>query len=85
MKKKTKLWIALAALIPGMLHYARLFDFGNYTEEVSLFFELCAMWLLFGRKDNKRTILSGLLSGILCGSKASSCPDQLAKALATDR
>ncbi len=36
-------------------------------------------------KGMKREDVVKRLSGILCGSKASSCPDQLAKALATAR
>ena len=36
-------------------------------------------------KGMKREDVVKRLSGILCGSKSSSCPDQLAKALATAR
>ena len=60
-------WTALAVLIPGSLHYARLFDFGNYTEEASLFLALCAVWIMFASGKGQRSPWKGLACGLLCG------------------
>ncbi len=57
-------WIALTVLCLGALHYVRLFDFGNYCEEFSLFFAVCALGLYF---LTKRGTLSALGFGILGG------------------
>ena len=59
--------IALPVLFFGMLHYVRVFDFGNYTEEISLFFALCSLGLFFSRDPMRRPVLRGALCGILCG------------------
>ena len=67
LKRKFPVWISLSVLFFGMLHYVRVFDFGNYTEEFSLFFALCTLGLFFGRETQDRPILRGALCGILCG------------------
>ena len=59
-------WLSLTVTMLGILHFARLFDFGNYTEEFSLFFQLCALSLWFGG-DRKKRLLRALISGLLCG------------------
>ncbi len=69
LKRRFPVWISLAVLIPGLLHYVRVLDFGNYTEEASLFFALCAMGLVFRHENTgKRHILmKGLVCGLLAG------------------
>ena len=67
LKRRFSARISLSVLFFGMLHYVRVFDFGNYTEEVSLFFALCSLGLVFGSAPDRRTILKGALCGILCG------------------
>lgn len=66
LKNRYPKWIALTVLSLGLLHYVRVLDFGNYTEEVSLFFVLCALGLYFGGRC-KKDRLCGFLCGILCG------------------
>ncbi len=69
LKRRFPAWISLAVLIPGLLHYVRVLDFGNYTEEVSLFFALCALGLAFQDENRRRrhNILIGLAFGLLAG------------------
>ncbi len=69
LKRRFPAWISLAVLIPGLLHYVRVLDFGNYTEEASLFFALCAMGLVFQNEigRNRHILLKGLASGLLAG------------------
>lgn len=64
LKKFFPNWIALTVLCLGALHYVRLFDFGNYCEEFSLFFAACALGLYF---LTRRSALSALLFGVLGG------------------
>ncbi len=64
LKKFFPNWISLTVLCLGALHYVRLFDFGNYCEEFSLFFAVCALGLYF---LTRRGALSALLVGILGG------------------
>lgn len=59
--------ITLSAVILIILHYVRVFDFGNYTEEYALFFQILALGLFFSRFWKTRPFLSGLTSGLLCG------------------
>ena len=59
-------WLSLFVIVPGLLHYVRVLDFGNYTEEVTLFFVLCALGLYFSSRGGK-SFPGGFLSGILCG------------------
>ena len=59
--------VSLLAVIVGILHQARLFDFGNYTEEFSLFFQLAALGVAFAPFFKSREKLQGLISGLLCG------------------
>ena len=59
--------IALPAVILTILHYVRVFDFGNYTEEYALFFQILALGLYFSRFWKTRPLLSGLFSGLLYG------------------
>ena len=58
---------SLLVICLGILHYCRLFDFGNYTEEISLFFQLSAAYLFFSEWKNKHPVKEALLSGFLCG------------------
>ena len=67
LKRRFSAGISLSVLFFGMLHYVRVFDFGNYTEEVSLFFALCSLGLFFGGDPDRRPVLKGALCGILCG------------------
>lgn len=68
LKRRFPAWISLPVLLLGLLHYVRVLDFGNYTEEASLFFTLCALGLYFsGKAENKKVILSGIINGMLCG------------------
>lgn len=67
LKKRFPVWISLAVLIPGLLHFVRVLDFGNYTEEASLFFALCGLGLYFRKGEGKRLLLRGLICGILGG------------------
>ncbi len=59
--------VALSVVLLGILHQARLFDFGNYTEEFSLWFQLLALGLAFSSRFRSRPGLEALLSGLLCG------------------
>lgn len=59
--------IALPVVFFGMIHLARLLDFGNYTEEFALLFQIGAVALLIfsARRDRFREwYLSGLLMGL---------------------
>ncbi len=67
LKRRFPAWISLSVLIPGLLHYVRVLDFGNYTEEVSLFFALCALGLVFLSEDGKRLFSRGIICGLLAG------------------
>lgn len=67
LKKYFSEGIALSVTMLGILHQARLFDFGNYTEEFSLFFQLAALGLAFSERFRNRLGWQGFLSGILCG------------------
>ena len=67
LKKFFPRWVSLSVLFFGTLHYVRLFDFGNYTEEISLFFSICALGLYFSRIKSRFPNLSGFLIGLLCG------------------
>lgn len=67
LKKYFPKWISLTVLFFGILHYVHILDFGNYTEELSLFFVICASGLFFTASDTNPTFLYGLLNGILCG------------------
>lgn len=60
-------WISVTVLSLGMLHYVRVLDFGNYTEELSLFFVICAIGLYFSHRREHKLLLFGLLNGLLCG------------------
>ncbi|MBR6089114.1 MAG: glycosyltransferase family 39 protein, partial [Anaerolineaceae bacterium] len=60
-------WITLPVLSLGMLHYVRVLDFGNYTEELSLFFVICTLSLYFSEIKQRKPLLSGFLCGLLCG------------------
>lgn len=60
-------WISLPVLFFGILHYVRVLDFGNYTEEISLFFSLCALAIYFSGKLSGHSRISGFLCGCLCG------------------
>ena len=60
-------WISITILSLGMLHYVRVFDFGNYTEELSLIFVICALALFFSGKRCSQIRLFGFLNGVLCG------------------
>ncbi len=59
--------IALPVVCFGILHEVRLFDFGNYTEEFSMFFQMLALALMFSRRLQKRPTLRAALSGVCCG------------------
>ena len=59
--------IALLVTVLGIFHQARLFDFGNYTEEFSLFFQMLALGIAFSAFFQKHLKLSAFLSGLLCG------------------
>lgn len=67
LKRHFPKWISLAVLSAGMLHYVRVLDFGNYTEEVSLFFAFCSLCLFFCGKTGRGNLQKGILNGILCG------------------
>jgi len=67
LKKYFSEGIALSVTMLGILHQARLFDFGNYTEEFSLFFQLAAFSLAFSDRFRNRLGWQGFLSGVLCG------------------
>lgn len=59
--------IALPVVWFGMIHLARLLDFGNYTEEYALPFQVGAVALLIFSKQRNRLrewFLSGLLMGL---------------------
>ena len=59
--------VSLPILFFGILHYVRLLDFGNYTEEISLFFAICALRLYFSNFKSRHNNLCGILIGLLCG------------------
>lgn len=61
-------WISLFVLLTGMLHYVRVLDFGNYTEEVSLFFVFCTLGLFFRRNTERHVLLCGIAAGLCCGA-----------------
>ncbi len=68
LKRRFPEWISLPVLLLGLLHYVRVLDFGNYTEEASLFFVLCALGLRFTVYPiSGYTALSGFINGFLCG------------------
>ena len=67
LKQRFPKWISVIVLSLGMLHYVRVLDFGNYTEELSLFFVICALGLYFSRSREQNPFLFGLLNGLLCG------------------
>lgn len=67
LKQRFPKWISVTVLSLGMLHYVRVLDFGNYTEELSLFFVICAIGLYFSRCRKQNLFLFGLLNGLLCG------------------
>mgnify|MGYP000881332373 CR=1 FL=1 len=60
-------WIALPVVILSILHYIRLFDSGNYTEEFSLLFQMLALAILFSSRLKKNPYLRAGLSGLCCG------------------
>ncbi len=64
LRKRFSESLSLCVTALGILHYVRVFDFGNYCEEFSLFFLLCAMGLWFLRKRGKRNAFA---LGLLCG------------------
>ena len=67
LKQRFPKWISVTVLALGMLHYVRVLDFGNYTEELSLFFVICAIALYFSKNRQRCPLLFGLLNGLLCG------------------
>ena len=67
LKQRFPKWISVTVLAFGMLHYVRVLDFGNYTEELSLFFVICAIALYFSENRQRSPLLFGLLNGVLCG------------------
>ena len=67
LKRQFPKWLSVTVLAFGMLHYVRVLDFGNYTEELSLFFVICAIGLYFSKNRQRSPVLSGLLNGLLCG------------------
>lgn len=72
LKKTFSEGLSLLVVALSMLHFVRLFDFGNYTEELSLLFQLAAFGLAFSRWAEKRSKSVWFLSGILCGLAFSS-------------
>jgi uncharacterized membrane protein (UPF0136 family) len=56
-----------SAVILIILHYVRVFDFGNYTEEYAHFFRFSLWDCFFPDFGKTRPFLSGLTSGLLCG------------------
>lgn len=72
LKKTFSEGLSLLAVVLGMLHFIRLFDFGNYTEELSLLFQLAAFGLAFSNWAERRSKSVWFLSGILCGLAFSS-------------
>lgn len=67
LKRQFPKWISVTILALGMLHYVRVLDFGNYTEELSLFFVICAIGLYFSKNRQRSPLQFGLLNGLLCG------------------
>ena len=67
LRKNYPRWVSMPVLFFGILHYVRLLDFGNYTEEISLFFSICALGLFFSNFNLRYRNLSGFVIGILCG------------------
>ncbi|NMA13417.1 MAG: hypothetical protein GX933_09595 [Chloroflexi bacterium] len=67
LKKTFSVGLSLLVVVISVLHFIRLFDFGNYTEELSLLFQLTAFGLAFSRWAEKRLKSVWFLSGILCG------------------
>lgn len=67
LKKAFPRWISLPVLFFGILHYVRLLDFGNYTEEISLFFSICATGIYFSQFNSRFPKRCGFLVGLLCG------------------
>lgn len=67
LKKNFPAWVCLPVTCLGILHYVRVFDFGNYTEEISLFLALCSLGLYYSSWRKQHNNLSGLLNGLLCG------------------
>lgn len=59
--------LSLLAISLSMLHLIRLLDFGNYTEELSLFIQIAALGLAFSRFAVKQERIAWGLSGVLCG------------------
>lgn len=66
LKQRFPKWLSVTVLSLGILHYVRVLDFGNYTEELSLLFVICAIGLYFSKRK-ANPVLFGLLNGILCG------------------
>ena len=67
LKHRFPVWISLPGLLLGILHYVRVLDFGNYTEELSLFFVLCTLGLTLSGKYREKSEICGVLCGIFCG------------------
>ena len=67
LKKFFSKWLSVFVLFLGMLHYVRVLDFGNYTEELSLFFVLCALWAYFSNAKEQHLTFFGFLNGFFCG------------------
>lgn len=58
--------VSLLVTVLGILHYVRLFDFGNYTEEFSLLFQMLALGLYFSSRWRRKPYFRTFLSGVLC-------------------
>ncbi len=67
LSRKYPKWLAISVLATGILHYVRVLDFGNYTEEASLFFSAAALGLYFIGRPFRHSILRGFVCGALCG------------------
>lgn len=59
--------ITITVILLTILHYVRVFDFGNYTEEYALLFQMLSLGLFFSSFWTVKPRFSGFISGILCG------------------
>ncbi|MHC1771401.1 MAG: hypothetical protein AB9907_06605 [Flexilinea sp.] len=55
--------VSLLITVLGILHYVRLFDFGNYTEEFSLLFQMLALGLYFSSHRSRKPYSSDISVG----------------------